>query len=147
MTRGRLPIASVLVAIAAIGAVAALAYLRDPEWLIRVESGFREWETTADGTRYRWTNGHASFFVRSDAIEVGIPIRTTFAAPSDGPVTMSLAIDDRPADQLVLTDEAWHRVTVGLPPIGGRRVRRIDIRVDRTRSGNRGVQVGEVQVR
>jgi hypothetical protein len=136
-----------LIIVSSLTAIAALAYLRDPEWLITLESGFRGWETAADGTRYRWTDGHASFFVRSEAIEIALPIRTTFLAPSDVPATVTLTIDDRPADRLVLTDDGWHRMTVRLPPHSGRRVRRIDLRVNRTRSGNRGVQVGEVQIR
>ena len=125
----------------------ALAYLRDPPWLIRMETGFRSWERTADGARARWTGGHASFFVPSNAAAIVIPIRTTFAAPSDAPVTVTVAIDDRAAQQLVLTDDLWHQVTLLLPPQASRRVRRIDIRVNRTRAGNRGVLVGEVQAR
>jgi hypothetical protein len=124
----------------------AIAYLRDPEWLINVESGFRGWEMAADGTRYRWTDGHASFFVRSDASAAEIPVRTTVSTASDVPVSVTLSIDDRLADQLVLNDDGWQRVKLRLPAPGSRRVRRIDIRVDRTKTGNRGVQVGEVIV-
>lgn len=138
---------SVLLIVTSLLAIAALAYLRDPEWLIRVDSGFRGWETGSDGTRYRWTDGHASFFVRSDASAIDVPIRTSVAAPSDIPVTVTLTIDDRLVDRLVLNDDGWHRAKVQLPPRGARRVRRMDIRVDRTKDGNRGVQVGEVQVR
>jgi hypothetical protein len=126
---------------------ATLAYLRDPAWLIRTDSGFRPWETGTDGTRYRWTGGHASFFVRSGAREIGVPIRTTFATSSDGPVTVTLSIDDRPAERLLLADDGWQRLTLPLPPPGSRHVRRIDIQVNRTRPGNRGVQVGDVQAR
>jgi hypothetical protein len=136
-----------LLIVSAVTAIAALAYLRDPEWLISVESGFRSWETAADGRRYRWTDGHASFFVRSDATVIEIPVRASVSTSSDAPVTVTLTIDDRRADQLVLNDEQWHRMKVGLPPRGTRRVRRIDMRVNRTTVGNRGVQVGEVQVR
>jgi hypothetical protein len=128
-------------------AAAVLAYLRDPDWLIKVESGFRNWETAADGTRYRWTDGHASFFVRSDANAIEIPIRTTASPPSEIPVSVAVTIDDRLVDQLVLNDDEWHRMKVILPPRGTRRVRRLDIRVNRTKAGNRGVQVGEVVVR
>jgi hypothetical protein len=125
----------------------ALAYLRDPEWLIRTESGFRPWETTVDGRRFRWTGGHASFFARADASAIRIPLRTTFPTSSDGPVTVTLAIDDHLAQRVVLTDDAWHEITLSLPPRGSRRVRRIDIRVDRTSPGNHGVEVAEVQPR
>ena len=142
MTRNR-----VLLIVTSLLAIAALAYLRDPDWLIRIESGFRGWEIGSDGARYRWTGGHASFFVRSNASAIDVPIRTSVAAPSDIPVTVTLTIDDRLVDRLVLNDDGWHLVTVQLPPRGARRVRRMDIRVDRTKDGNRGVQVGEVQVR
>ena len=143
MTPGRVT----LVVSAAVLLGSALAYLRDPPWLIRMETGFRGWGTTADGARARWTGGHASFFVRSNAAAIVIPIRTTFASPSDGPVTVTVAVDDRAAQQLVLTDDRWHAVTLPLPRQASRRVRRIDIRVNRTRAGNRGLLVGEVQAR
>ena len=136
-----------LVAVCSVTVIATLAYLRDPAWLIGVESGFRNWETAGDGTRYRWTNGHASFFVTSEASQLEIPLRTTVSTSSDVPVTVKLTIDDRPADQLLLNDDGWHRVRLMLPPRGTRRVRRIDVRVDRTKIGNRGVQVGEVRIR
>jgi hypothetical protein len=107
---------ALLVTLALAGA--ALAYLRDPPWLLATASGLRGWGTDRDGTRYRWTGGHASFFVP--------------------------AIDDRPADRVVLADDSWRRLVVRLPPQGTRRVRRIDILLDRTRDGNRGVQLGEI---
>ena len=130
------------VMVVALGAI--LWYLHDPPWLIRVDSGLRAWARTSDGTAYRWTDGHASFFVRADASRVIIPLRTTFDAPSDRSVAVTIAIDDRPADRLVLTDDTWHHVSLALTR-GGRRVRRIDIRTNRTRPGNRGVMVGEMR--
>jgi hypothetical protein len=133
------------VLVAALLAGACLWYLREPSWLDAVDSGFRGWETSADGRRYRWTGGHASFFVPSSARAVVIPARTTFAA-DDPPVRVSIAIDDRTADALVLTDDRWQVRQLRLPPAGARRLRRIDIRVDRPRAGNRGAQIGEVTV-
>jgi len=124
-----------------------LAYLRDPPWLLTTTSGLREWETDRDGTRFRWTDGHASFFVPSEWKSVELPLRTTFGSTGDWPIAATIAIDDRPADRVTLTDGAWRRTTVRLPPRGSRRVRRIDIRVDRTRDGNRGVQLGEISHR
>ena len=129
-----------------IGLVALLAYLRDPAWLIGVEAGFRPWETTG-AARYRWTGGHASFFVRADLSGIEVPLRTTFSGPSEAPVTVTLTIDDRPAGYLTLTDESWRQVMLDLPAPGSRRVRRIDIRVNRTRAGNRGVAMGEIRPR
>jgi hypothetical protein len=135
-----------IVAVLAAVVCAALAYLRDPPWLISITSGMRAWEMDASGRRYRWMGGHASLFVRSDARTVSIPLRTTFDAPGDQPITVSIAIDDRPGDRIVLGDPQWHLSTLRLPPPGGRRVRRIDIRVDRTREDNRGAAVGDVTV-
>jgi len=142
MTRRTAATTIVLLACAA----AALTYLRDPPWLLGVESGFRGWQQDADGRRWRWTSGHASFFVPSTASEVRIPLRTVFDQPADWPITISIAIDDRPADRITLSEEGWHASTLQLPPRGPRRVRRIDIRADRARAGNRAVQVGEVNV-
>jgi hypothetical protein len=126
----------------AIAIVGLLAYLRDPPWLARVESGLRGWETAADGTRFRWTDGHASFFVPAASQAVSVPLRATFDAPGDPPVLVTIAIDDRAADQFVLRDDRWTTRRLRLPPPGRRSLRRIDIRVDRVRSGNRGVQMG-----
>ena len=127
----------------AVAFCAVLAYLRDPPWLITVTSGMRAWQTDASGRRYRWAGGHASLFVSSDARLVSIPLRTTFDTIGDPPVTVRITIDDRPADRFVLTDPEWHLSTFRLPPPGSRRVRRVDIRVDRTRDDNHGVAVGD----
>ena len=130
----------------AIAALAgALAYLRDPPWLIHQDSGFRGWESGPDGMRYRWTGGHASFFVPADANAVTIPMRTTFASPADPPLTVTITIDDRSADRVTITDPAWRTIVLHMPPGARRRVRRIDLRLDRTREGNKGVQVGEMR--
>jgi len=123
----------------------ALVYLRDPAWLAGIESGFRSWETGSDGRRYRWTNGHASFFVPADASSIAIPARTTFG-PGDPAVLVSISIDDRPADRFILRDDQWQTRKIRMPPPGNRRLRRIDVKVDRLRSGNRGAQIGEVIV-
>jgi hypothetical protein len=125
----------------------SLAYLRDPAWLARVESGFGRWETAPDGTRYRWAGGHASFFVPSDATTVTIPVRTTFANAGERNVVLSVFVDDRQAGQLDLIDDRWQVSELRLPPRGSRHLRRIDLRADRLRGENRAVQVGEVLVR
>jgi hypothetical protein len=120
-----------------------LAYLRDPAWLARVESGFHRWRSEAE-VRYRWTTGHASFFVPASAARLTIPARVTFEAAADPPVLVRIAIDDRPADEFELRDDRWNARRLLLPPPGSRRLRRIDIRVDRLRSDNRGIQIGEI---
>jgi hypothetical protein len=135
-----------LLAAVAVIVVGALAYLRDPPWLLQTESGFRGWESDEAGARFRWMNAHASFFVRSTATSVTIPLRTTFTG-GDWPITVTVSIDDRLADRLELTDGAWHHSELRLPPPGGRRVRRIDIRASRSRPDDRTLRVGEIEVR
>ena len=143
MPRRGLVVAGVL----AVVFIAALTYLRDPPWLASSTSGMRGWEADADGTRFRWMGGHASLFVPSSARAIEIPLRTTFDQRGDQPITVSVSIDDRAADQVVLADAAWHSIVVRMPLPGSRKFRRIDLRVDRTRDDNRGAAVGEVSVR
>jgi hypothetical protein len=126
--------------IALVACAVGLWYLRDPAWLASVESGFRGWEQDADGTRFRWIGGHASFFVPSGAAAIALPLRAP--GSSDRPATVTISIDDRPADRLVVSDERWRELRVVLSGGTSRRVRRIDIRVDRTLRDNRGIQVG-----
>jgi hypothetical protein len=126
-----------------------LAYLRDPSWLASQTTGLRGWERRADGTAYRWSGGHASFFVPSDAAHVRIPIATTFDARAprgDEPMVVTFAIDDVRAGRALLADEGIQNVTLQMPPRGSRKVRRIDVRTSVTREGNRGVKIGEVMV-
>ena len=128
----------------AAGLAALLGYLRDPAWLANVESGLHEWRTGPDGLRYRWTTGHASFFVPSSSARITIPARVTFDQSGDPPVLVRIAIDDRLADEFELRDDRWTARRLVLPPPASRRVRRIDIRVDRLRPDNRGIQLGEI---
>jgi hypothetical protein len=133
--------------VAVVLAAVTAAYLRDPAWLLSTTSGIRGWETDERGIKMRWMGGHASFFVPADARSLEIPLRTAFDRPDDWPVSVSVSIDDRPADQLVLADGRWHRIVLVMPPRGTRKVRRIDVRADRTRDDNRGAALGEIQVR
>lgn len=128
---------------------AALAYLRDPPWLIDETTGLRPWQRAADGRRARWSGGHASFFVPSNVRALRVPIATTFDDTEPGgdrPMLVSFSIDDRRAGRTVLTGPGWQDVTLALPAPGTRRVRRIDLRTSVTRTDNRGVQIGEVEV-
>ena len=106
----------------------------------------RAWETDADGTRVRWMGGHASLFVPATARVVELPVRTTFDS-GDWPITVTVAVDDRTSDRIVLSDGEWHSVVVQLPSGGRRRVRRLDIRLDRTRDDNHGAALGELRIR
>ena len=56
------------------------AYLYDPPWVGQITSGLGEWRTDPSGMRYRWTNGHATFFVPSKATAMMLPLRAQFQA-------------------------------------------------------------------
>jgi hypothetical protein len=135
------------VAVLVIGIAAASGwYLRDPPWLLSYSSGLHPAEAAEDGRVVRWTKGHASFFVPSDALRITLPLRSLNDTDADWPITATVTIDDRVADKLTFRDQAWHELSVRLPAPGSRRVRRIDITVDRVRSRLRGVQLGEVRI-
>jgi len=134
-----------LIAVAALAG--ALAYLRDPPWLADQVSGLRGWHTDREGTRVRWTAGHASFFVPAEWTSLELPLRATFDSPGDWPIVATITIDDRPADRVVFADDTWRRVVLRMPARGSRRVRRIDIRLDRVRDENHGILLGEVRGR
>lgn len=140
--RGRVLTAAILIA----SACGALLYLRDPAWLITETAGLRGWERSTGGMRFRWTGGHASFFVPSDEQVVRIPIATTFDARGSEPMVVTFTIDGSRAGRVLLKDEAWQEVTLSMPPRGSRRVRRIDVRTSVTREDNHGVQLGEAKV-
>ena len=143
MTR-RLGIAALVVILGG-----ALWYLRDPPWLAGQTTGLRGWVKEPDGTPYRWSGGHASFFVPADARQVRIPVATTFdprAPRGDEPMMVTFTIDDVRAGRTLLSDPRRQDVTLEMPPPGSRRLRRIDVRTNLTRENNHGVKIGEIRI-
>jgi hypothetical protein len=134
---------AIVLAVAAVAAV--LAALRDPAWLADQSSGLRRWEHPAGEPRYRWSTGHASFFVSADAGAFDLPVSTTFEAGDAAPMLVSVSVDGELAARAVLTDASWTRIHVVLPPRGSRRLRRIDLRTNVTREDAYGVKVGELE--
>jgi hypothetical protein len=135
--------ALILAIVAALGIGAW--YLRDPPWLIHQTTGLRAPERAPDGTVFRWSGGHASFFVPSDAGTIRFPVATTFDAADAKPMVVTVFVDDARAARVLLVDDTWHTLTIALPPRGSRRVRRIDIRTSVVRDDNHGVKVGDVR--
>jgi hypothetical protein len=136
-------------ALCAVLAAGAAAYLYDPPWVGRVTEGLQEWETDSSGARYRWTTGHAAFFVPREAIAVMLPLRAGQAGPGGSAVTVAVSVDDRWLADIVLRDpQAWVRSTLPLPRRPTRRhYRRIDLRVNRTAGPSmHGVEVGDVEL-
>ena len=138
---------AVQLAIAAAAAVALLAYLRDPPWVLSYTHGLHPWENDAEGRRVRWTSGRAAFHVPSDLHSVTIPLRSFKASPSDPPTIALVTMDDRVVDRVTFHDESWRLITIRLPPPGARRARRIDIKLDRVHPRNLGVRLGELEFR
>jgi hypothetical protein len=140
---------TVRVLVCAVGLACAAAgtwYLYDPPWVGTVTSGMRDWEEDLSGTRFRWTAGHASFFVPSSAAEMTVPVRAVFASPDGGPVVVRMAVDDRLVATLELKDPSeWARPVLTLPRHASRRrYRRVDVRVSRVVGfGNLGVELGQ----
>jgi hypothetical protein len=123
-------------------------YLYDPPWLANVSSGLLNWEEE-EGRRFRWTVGHASFFVPSDAATLTLPIRAWFPG-ANGPVVVSVSVDDRwLADVELREPTEWTASTLPLPRRKTyRRHRRVDLRVNRAVPPfNLGVELGVVEAR
>jgi hypothetical protein len=129
------------------GVVAALWYLHDPPWAGDITSGLRHWTSDRRGTSYRWTNGHASFFVPADVSVMTLPVRSGIPRPDGRPVCVSVSVDDHWLLTQRLGDdpERWVGITVWMPAgRPARRFRRLDIRVDSViPEFNLGVQLGE----
>lgn len=145
MTRHRLVQSLVAAAIA----IATLAYLYDPPWIAGMTTGFHRWDQFPNGTRFRWTNGHASFFVPADATMITIPMRAAFSSPDGAPVIVKVSVDNRWLADVVLDDpDAWVRPQFPMPRTPThRRYRRVDVRVNRVRTeGNLGIQMQGVLV-
>jgi hypothetical protein len=124
----------------------ALWYLRDPAWLIDQTTGLRPPQREADGIVTRWSGGHASFFVPSHLTSLRIPLATTFDPREPGgdrPMMVTFTIDDEKAGRILLTGPEWQEITLPMPAPGSRRVRRVDVRTNVTREGNRGVRIGQ----
>src|SRR5262249_389324 len=93
---------------AAIALLAAAAYLREPPGTARQASGLFGWEEDPPGTRFRWTNGRATFFVPSSAAVMTLPLRGVFPGDGGKPVTVDVKVDDRWLATIQLADpQIW----------------------------------------
>ena len=116
--------------------------------------GFYEWETTADGMRFRWTEQYASLFVPGDVRAVRIPMRMPAAALAVAPIGVEVMSGSLPKGRVLIT-AVWTDIYVPLGDVPAPKgYRRVDLRVDRTWQPavyvpgsadlrNVGVQVGE----
>ena len=130
-----------------IAAGALLVVLRDPPWLGAVTSGLSPWMHEVDGTRFRWTTGHATFYVPSAHRSIVLRLRAEQLAPGFLPAVARLEVDGRLVDAVRLDDEVWHEVPIRVGALPAtRRHRRIEVRVNRTYGRLiRGIKLGEVR--
>ena len=116
----------------------------------RAVEGLFDWETGADGRRYRWTETYASVFVERKAERIEIPMRAPKETPAGEPAFAEVSVDGGKKSRWPLGDQ-WSRVTVELPYtpaiVQGRR---INIRAGHVRvlpdARTVGVQIGEARV-
>src|SRR5205085_6434162 len=122
-------------------------YLHDPSWVANVHAGLGEWHVEG-GQRFRWSTGHATFYVPAAAVWMVLPLRAIFPGPNGQPLIVRLTADDRFLGQVALADpDRWQPVFLRLPSRRSlRRFIRIDLRVDRTIGpANLGVQGGDAR--
>jgi hypothetical protein len=128
---------------------ALLAVLRDPPWLGAVTSGLSPWAQDKDGARFRWTTGHATLYVPTEAQTVIVPLRAERFTPDFLPVIVRLHVDGQPVNAIRLEDEGWQDVPIRVGLVRAtRRHRRIEVRVNRTYGRLiRGIKLGEVRAK
>ena len=100
--RGRLLAAAIFIVCAG----GALWYLRDPAWLITQTTGLRGWERSADGTRFRWSGGLASFFVPSEEQIIRI-VNGASGGPVNTPV-FGCSLHD-PGEKELSEEPSWKK--------------------------------------
>ena len=124
-------------AIVVISAVALVVLASLPFRLARAElyadlesasAGFSVWQREADGKRYRWSGGHATFFAPSKSTAIHLPLRAGTAASS--PVEVRFSVDRQESQRIVLRPGSdWSGVFLPLPPGHRGRFVRVDIDV------------------
>ncbi len=149
--------AAPFVAAAALAVVAAQFFagdvtLRPPE--SQAVTGLYDWETDADGTRFRWSGDYGSIFVPSDVTRVYIPVRVPAVAPGISPMQVEARTEGKPGTRMMVGDQ-WAVFNLQLPNAAPyARYKRVNLHAARTwkpalyRAGSAdlrevGVQVGE----
>lgn len=136
--------------VALIAVAGALVYLRNPPWIEDVTSGMKPWDRDESGVLYRWTEGHASFYIPSNVETMTLPLRSAVPGPDGAPVRVELRQDGAILGSVeLIVPGAWTKHTFTLRPSKTRRpFQRIDLRVSRTfPPWSFGVMTGEVTAR
>jgi hypothetical protein len=72
------------------------------------------WRQSDTDLTHVWTSASATIFLKSEAKEIGIPIKAPFVRRT-GPVTVDIYLNSRPVHRAVLKDRNWTRVAVVIP--------------------------------
>lgn len=95
--------------------------------LHRVWHGVGAVRSEPDGTRFRWTGGRATFYVPGTIDLLVVPMRRG----ASGPQHVTVRVNDRDADRLVLDDDQWREVRYAFPGVhSSRQFHRIEIIVN-----------------
>ena len=158
-TRTGTPRTAMAAGVAAIAIAAVASAWRGPLALPRSDAidGFYEWETAADGARFRWTKEFASVIVPRDVERVRIPIRVPTDRPAIAPMPVYVSIAGSRSARMFV-DANWSVFEADLStfdPLAP--VRRVNLKVERTwqpalyiagsaEMRRVGVQVGECEL-
>jgi O-antigen ligase len=88
--------------------------------------GVSSWTHAEDGQEFRWGGTRVTLFIPSDAARLRVPLRL---APQYQSAEVSISLDRRPADRIVLTSERWQSVTLLVPPGRDERFLPLDLTV------------------
>ena len=94
--------------------------------------GFYGWETSSDGTRFRWTEDYASLFVPADVRHVYVHVRLPVTTRAVSPMGIGVRIEGHDLGR-TLVDDSWATLSLDLPDAAPpAHFTRIDLKVDRT---------------
>jgi O-antigen ligase len=106
--------------------VRALRAISDID-LSRVSYGFSDWRTSDDGVRSRWAGPRVTFFMRSSARAIDVPLAAKLPATPHG-AQVDILVNGHTADRIVLNNQDWRVVRINAPA-SRRRFWRVDMHV------------------
>jgi hypothetical protein len=121
-------IAAAIAIVLASAAIAATRTLTPSD--SRSVNGLWDWQTLADGTRFRWTGAYASLFVPADVTRVYVPVRLPVDGRSLQPMGVEVMTTGVDRGRTLVTDR-WQELEIPLPDVG-LPFKRIDLKVDHT---------------
>ena len=124
---GRLAAAVVGVCIAATLGQAVIAYSQTTA--TPADRGFHGFQTTEDGTRFRWMTRHAVTYVPATPGFVTLQMRAS-SERALRPLVIAVVIDGRVVERREIRQESWTRIDLGVRDRVPTPFRRIDLRAN-----------------